>query len=116
MLSDNPLTVLSLTGLMAFSATSYFNYIVYRRLRDNGDTTIEYLLVRNKIKQAFELLITATLFFLASTLVTVAAVEIEMLVLSQSIRIGSALLFIAYTVFFATLAIYTRPEKLKNLR
>jgi len=113
-LSD-PLTLLAVIGLTAFALASYFNYKVYRRLKNEGETTIEYLLIRSEIKKALELLVASILIFLLSTLVTVLAIETERILLSQIIRAGSAVMFISYTGFFAVLAIYTRPEKLGGL-
>lgn len=111
MLFENPLAVLAALGLTAFTLTSYFNYRIYKRLMANGETTLEYLFLRKEIKTALEILIVSIVIFLITSLVTVIAVQTQMLVLSQAIRIGTAIMFIAYTGFFIALELYTRPEK-----
>lgn len=111
MLFENPLATLALIGIAAFTVTSYFNYRIYRRMLAKGDTTLEYLFLRGEIKTALEILIASILIFLTTILISVFAVEMEMLLLSQAIRAGTAILFIAYTGFFITIELYTRPEK-----
>ena len=111
MLFENPLALLAALGLIAFTVTSYFNYRIYKRLIANGETTLEYLFLRKEIKTALEVLIVSIIIFLITSLVTVLAVQTQMLLLSQAIRLGAAILFVAYTGFFIALYLYTRPEK-----
>jgi hypothetical protein len=108
---DNPLALLAVLGLIGFTVTSYFNYRIYRRLMADGETTLEYIFLRKEIETALEVLIASIIIFLLSSLITVVAVETQMLVLSQAIRVGTSILFIAYTGFFIALDLYTRPEK-----
>jgi hypothetical protein len=108
---DNPLALLAVLGLISFTVTSYFNYRIYRRLMADGETTLEYIFLRKEIETALEVLIASIIIFLLSSLITVVAVETQMLVLSQAIRVGTSILFIAYTGFFIALDLYTRPEK-----
>lgn len=113
---DDPLAILALIGITAFSVTSYFNYQIYTRLKTNGKTTVEYLFLRGEIKTALEILIVSILIFLTSSLITIIAVKTQMIILAQAIRAGTAIMFIAYTAFFTILAIYTKPESTKKFR
>lgn len=114
MLFDNLLAILAMVGILAFTVTSYFNYRIYRRLLAKGDTTLEYLFLRSEIKTAFEVLIVSIVIFLATSLITVIAVQTDMLLLSQAIRVGTVILFTAYTGFFITIDLYTTPEAIKT--
>lgn len=110
----DPLTILGMVGMLTFAVTAYFNYRIFQRLKEEGDTTLEYLFLRKEIRIGLQLLIGSLILFLISSLTTVIAYEIGMEKLEPAIRVGSAFLFIGYTSFFILLEKYTRPQAIKE--
>ncbi len=108
---SNPLTLLSLLGLTVFTLTSVMSYEIWRRMKERPELTLEYLLIRGQIRKAIQIFIATNLIFLASSIVTVIATVTRNIVLAQAFRLGSAIMFIGYLIFFAGMERYTKPHK-----
>lgn len=113
-MSFDPLTLLALIGLVAFAATAYINYMIYRRMLNDKELTIEYIFLRDPIRTALKALIVANLIFMISSGVTIIGFYMNNIIISQAFRVGSAALFIAYMSFFLSIYIWTQPEGLEN--
>jgi hypothetical protein len=113
-MSFDPLTLLGLIGLAAFTATAYLNYRIYQRMLNEKELTIEYIFLRDPIRTALKSLIVANLIFIISSGITILGFYMKNILISQAFRVGSAALFGAYMTFFLSIYIWTRPEGLKS--
>jgi len=105
------LTVLGFTGMILFGITALLNYKLVKRLKEDRETTIEMFFLRSEIKDSMKNLLLAVLVFGVSATVSMIGLQIENIVLAQGIRVGSAVLFVAYMMFFYTLYESTRVDR-----
>lgn len=96
-------TALGVLGTLAFGITTYLNYKVVKRLKENKETTIEMFFLRPQIKNGLKRLLASISIFAVSATVSIIGVQNQNIVLAQGIRVGSAILFLAYMSFFYAL-------------
>ncbi|AOV94964.1 hypothetical protein AQV86_03505 [Nanohaloarchaea archaeon SG9] len=97
-------------GSLIFGVTTALSFKVHRRIEEDLETTLEMFFLRSEIRKSLKALLFAVLIFGVSGIFSIVGMRFEIPVLTQSILLGSIVLFTAYMGFFVTLYLSTNPE------
>jgi hypothetical protein len=111
MVTINPFAmILSLSGILLFAATIYYNLIILRNIWENDNITVQYLFLHPECSRAFKVFIWGLVSFAIGQMFLAYGIWAPSQTAQNIEDIFSILFLFGYYFFFREIALITRPE------
>lgn len=116
MLLNELVLVVGIIGSLVFSLAAFFNWKVYKRLKESKEQTLEYFFLRDQILVWMKALVLANVIFVVGVIFSLIGIWRGIDILIGSVMVASAVLIVAHMGFFLALFIYTHPKGMERFR